>query len=44
MTTDLVADRHGKNFCEEWKAAETKPVGTETTENPADKFSSLFGD
>jgi hypothetical protein len=43
MTTDTIADREGKNFCEEWKpaAAEAK---TDNAEKHRDKFDSLFGD
>ncbi len=44
MTTDSVADRNSKNFCEEWKAAHKNEVEADTTKYSADKFSSLFGD
>ncbi|MCK5131022.1 MAG: hypothetical protein KAR40_02595 [Candidatus Sabulitectum sp.] len=41
MTTDSVADRHGKNFCEEWKPGNRK---AETDKDSGGKFASLFGD
>jgi len=43
MTTDAVADRQGKNFCEEWKPA-TSAAETGNAERHRDKFDSLFGD
>jgi hypothetical protein len=43
MTTDAVADRQGKNFCEEWKPA-ASVAKTGNTGKHRDKFDSLFGD
>ncbi|MCD4708680.1 MAG: hypothetical protein K8S62_13180 [Candidatus Sabulitectum sp.] len=43
MTTDSVADRQGKNFCEEWKPHDTEAT-TDMIKNPVGKFASLFGD
>ncbi len=43
MTTDIVADRQGKNFCEEWKPGKQEAV-TRAKKDPKGKFSSLFGD
>jgi hypothetical protein len=42
MTTDPVADREGKNFCEEWKIPLEKKT-TASLENAGKKFASLFG-
>lgn len=42
MTTDAVADRQGKNFCEEWKPATTGAKDGNPGEY-RDKFDSLFG-
>ena len=42
MTTDAVADRQGKNFCEEWKPATTGAKDSNPGEY-RDKFDSLFG-
>gem|GEM_PF-2835677 len=42
MTTDTIADRQGKNFCEEWKPA-TPVVKADNAEKHRDKFDSLFG-
>ncbi len=41
MTTEPVHDREGKNFCEEWKPHEVKPL---TTSTGPEKFNALFGD
>jgi len=42
MTTDSVADREGKNFCEEWKHCPEKEK-TGSQDLAGKKFSSLFG-
>ncbi len=42
MTTDSVADRHGKNFCEEWIPVDKK-TNSESDPDAGDRFSSLFG-
>ena len=43
MTTDSVADRQGKNYCEEWKPGDSKEP-EETGKDTGNKFASLFGD
>lgn len=43
MTTDTIADRQGKNFCEEWKPGNHETAkGAE--KDPGGKFASLFGE
>jgi hypothetical protein len=41
MTTEPVADREGRNFCDEWKPGEDKAVKDKPADQ-ADRFKSLF--
>lgn len=41
-TTDPVADREGKNFCEEWQPHGRK-TGTRKPSSGAERFNKLFG-
>lgn len=43
MTTDSIADRQGKNYCEEWKPGDSKEPA-DTGKKPGSTFASLFGD
>ena len=43
MTTDTIADRQGKNFCEEWKPGSHEKE-TDARNDSKETFTSLFGE